>query len=86
MWMTDGEIWELLRVIPAVSGWPVTNARGCARVWRRPARTYAIDAWVVRVGGRIEEHEPQRTLAPYYGQQPIPTHTLYLIPRSVLDD
>jgi hypothetical protein len=46
----------------------------------------AVDSWVVRVGGSIEEHEPQRKLAPYYGQQPIPTQTLYVIPRSALED
>lgn len=87
MWMTDGEIRELLRVIPAMSGWPRhERAWVRARVEEAGADLTAIDAWVVRVGGRIEEHEPQRTLAPYYGQQPIPTHTLYLIPRSVLDD
>ena len=84
--MTDDEIRGLLRVIPAVSGWPRhERAWPRTRVEEAGANLAAIDAWVVRVGGSIEEHEPQRGLAPYYGQQPIPTQTLYVIPRSVLD-
>lgn len=84
--MTDDEIRGLLRVIPAVSGWPrQQRARLRERVEEAGADLTEVDAWVVRVGGSIEEHEPQRTLAPFYGQQPIPTQTLYVVPRSVLE-
>ncbi len=85
--MTDDEIRDLLRVIPAVSGWPRHQRAWLrTRVEEAGADLTAIDAWVVRVGGGIEEHQPQRTLAPFYGQQPIPPQTLYVIPRSVLDE
>ena len=84
--MTDDEIRDLLRVIPAVSGWPRHQRAWLrTRVGEAGADLAAIDAWVVRVGGGVEEHLPKRTLAPFYGQQPIPTQTLYVIPRSVLD-
>jgi hypothetical protein len=85
--MTDSEIRDLLQLIPAVSGWP-RHQRAWVRthVEQAGADLAAIDAWVVRVGGNIEEHHPQRTLAPYHGQQPIPPQTLYLLPRSVLDE
>jgi hypothetical protein len=71
--MTDSEIRDLLRLIPAVSGWPRhQRAWVRTRVEQAGADLAAIDAWVVRVGGNIEEHQSQRTLAPYHGQQPIP--------------
>jgi hypothetical protein len=46
----------------------------------------AIDTWVVRAGGRVEEYQPHGTLAPYYGQPPIPMATLYVLPRAVFDE
>jgi hypothetical protein len=85
--MTDDEIRDLLRVIPHVSGWPRHQRAWLrTRVEEAGADLTAIDAWVVGVGGLIEEHQPQRRLAPYYGQEPIPTQTLYVIPRSALDE
>ena len=85
--MTDDEIRDLLLRIPVVSGWPRHQ-----RAWLRDRVEQAgvdlaeVDSWVTRVGGSIEDHEPTRTLGPYYGQQPIPVHTLYVLPRSVLDE
>ena len=85
--MTDNEIRDLLRLIPAVAGWPRhERAWVRTRVDQAGADLVAIDAWVVRAGGRIEEYQPHRTLAPYYGQPPIPTETLYVLPRDVFHD
>lgn len=84
--MTDTEIRDLLLTIRPVSGWPRDQ-----RAWLRDYVEQAgadlgeVDAWVVRFGGSIEEYQPQRTLRPYYGQQPVPVQTLYVIPRSVFD-
>jgi hypothetical protein len=85
--MTDNEIRDLLRRIPAVSGWPRhERAWSRARVEQAGVDLSPIDAWVVSVGGSIEDHQPQRTLAPYHAQQPIPAQTLYVLPRSVLEE
>jgi hypothetical protein len=85
--MTDAEIRDVLLKIPGVSGWP----RGqCAWLRERVAQAGVdlaeVESWVKRSGGSIEDHEPGRTLGPYYGQQPVPVQTLYVIPRSVLED
>jgi hypothetical protein len=85
--MTDDQIRDLLRLIPAVSGWPRQQRAWLrARVEQAGGDLPSIDAWVVRVGGSIEEHDPHRTLAPYYGQEQIPSQTLYVLPRSVLQE
>jgi hypothetical protein len=84
--MTDNEIRDLLRLIPGVTGWPRDQRAWLrTRVEEAGADLPAIDAWIVRVGGSIEEHEPQRTLTPYHGEQPIPPQTIYVVPRAVLD-
>jgi hypothetical protein len=84
--MTDDEILDLLRRVPVVSGWPRhQRAWSRARVAEAGGDVTAVDAWVARVGGSVEDHQPQRTLAPYYGQTPIPTQTLYVLPRSALE-
>lgn len=85
--MTDNEIRDLLRLIPVVSGWPSDQ-----RAWLRErvaeagGDVSAIDAWIVRVGGSIEELQPHRMLPPYHGQPPIPAQTLYVLPRFVLGE
>lgn len=85
--MTDNEIRALLRKIPEVTGWPRhERAWPRARVEEVSADLAAIDAWVVRVGGSIEEYQPRRMLPPYHGQHPMPSQTLYVLPRTVLDE
>ncbi len=85
--MTDAEIRELLLKIPAISGWPRDQQAWLRdRVEEAGVDLAEVDSWVKRSGGSVEDHKPGRTLGPYYGQQPVPVQTLYVIPRSVFDD
>jgi hypothetical protein len=85
--VTDDEIRDLLRRIPVVSGWTrYQRAWLRDRVEQAGAELTEVDSWVKRAGGSVEAHEPGRTLGPYYGQRPVPSQTLYVIPRSVFDD
>jgi hypothetical protein len=84
--MTDDEIRELLQGLPEVSGWRPRTERAWLRTGQPSVDLAEVDEWVTRSGGRIEEHQPSRTLPPYPGQPPIPTQTLYILPRAVLDN
>jgi hypothetical protein len=85
--MTDEEIRQLLLEIDGVSGqWRNEKCVLRDRVVQRGGDGSEVDAWVRRIGGRIERYVVSRTLPAHLGQQPVPEPWVYIVPLSALAD
>lgn len=85
--MTDDEIRELLAKIEGVSGqWRGEKCVLRDRVGQRSGDLKEVDAWVRRVGGRIERYALARSVPPHMGQQHVLDPLVYMIPLAALVD
>ncbi|MGH8300193.1 MAG: hypothetical protein ACRET5_01850 [Steroidobacteraceae bacterium] len=79
--MTDDEIRNLLADLEGVSGrWHDEKCVRRDRVAQSGGDPDAVDAWVQRVGGRIETYVLASSVPPHRGQQHVPNPLVYIVP------
>lgn len=87
MVVTDEQIRQLFSEIDGVGGqWRGEKCVLRDRVVPRGDDGSEVDAWVHRVGGRIERYLVSRTLPAHRCQLPVPEPLVYIVPLSALAD